>query len=188
MSNTNKQVVENTVLNGLVRGIALDVLRIVEAKPDMTAGEIYKRYVKMNPGTTRSRNEIAKRVSDLKNWGAIKISGTKNCSLTGRKTSTWKMTGKMPERMSNEVNEKTDTVMNGFVINLPKGVSVNEATLQSIRADGPLLSEVSDNEIETLSPDSDLKKNRSALADRAVYFSLGVLFGTVMQVVLNALL
>jgi len=93
---TNNQVLNKIKENGLLAGIALEVYEILSANPGRTVGEIYQLYLKKNPGTTRARNELAKRVNDLRNWGAIASTGTVVCGFSGRDASMWTVTGNLP--------------------------------------------------------------------------------------------
>jgi hypothetical protein len=70
-----------------------NLLNIIEEKPGLTVGEIYLEYTKHHPRSERARNELAKRVNDLRNRGSVKVSGTATCSLTGRMASRWIVTG-----------------------------------------------------------------------------------------------
>jgi hypothetical protein len=88
-----------TVKNsGHLRGIALDVFGIICSKPGLTAGEIFREYAALRPNTTRARNEIAKRVNDLANWGGVEAAGTTICPESGRKAARWVPTGEAPNR------------------------------------------------------------------------------------------
>lgn len=84
--------------NNVLRGICLDVYTIIDKFPGLTVGEIYRRYKAKYPHTDRSRAELAKRVNELMNWGAITATGDTICSVSGRKAQVWKVTGKLPER------------------------------------------------------------------------------------------
>ena len=79
-----------------LKGIALDVFGIVCKTPGLTGGEVFREYVKMYPDTDRSRNEIAKRLSDLSNWGALDTNGTTVCPESLRTASRWVPTGVAP--------------------------------------------------------------------------------------------
>jgi hypothetical protein len=96
--NNSVRLFEQAKNNNALRGIALDVFGIVCQTPGLTGGEIFRAYESKHPASAvgRSRNEIAKRVSDLANWGAVKVDGTTICPESGRKASRWVPTGKMP--------------------------------------------------------------------------------------------
>jgi len=83
---------------GKVKGICLDVFEIFCESNGMTGGEVFMKYKKKNPRTKRSRNEIAKRISDLSGMGAIKAKGTAHCPLTGKNVTRWFLTGDEPVR------------------------------------------------------------------------------------------
>ena len=61
----------------------------------VTIGELWSLYINLNPNSGRSRNEIAKRVSELKEGrtgGAlIRECGKKRCSLTHRECMTYEL-------------------------------------------------------------------------------------------------
>jgi len=97
---TNNQVLNKIKEMGLLAGIALEVYEIISANPGRTVGEVYQLYVKKNPNTTRARNELAKRVNDLRNWGAIASTGTVVCGFSGRDASMWTVTGNLPVKTS----------------------------------------------------------------------------------------
>lgn len=90
----------------LLRGIARDLFEIIESHPEgLTVGEIYRLYKGKFPTTQRSRNELAKRVTDLKNWGAVMVSGYGPCPVTGRSAYLWVITGKLPKRINPAAGE-----------------------------------------------------------------------------------
>lgn len=82
----------------VLKGIAKDVLSIICDQPGLTGGEIFIEYKKKNPKTTRSRNELAKRISDLREYGAVKPHGKTLCPLTGKNVNKWYITGKQPTK------------------------------------------------------------------------------------------
>ncbi|MEM4379216.1 MAG: hypothetical protein QXL01_00825 [Thermoplasmatales archaeon] len=98
INNEGRTALRKAKESGIISGVALDVFEIIVNTPDLTVGEIYNRYVAKYPRTSRSRNELAKRVSDLKNWGAIRTNGETICSQTGRKAFTLVATGEVPNR------------------------------------------------------------------------------------------
>ena len=63
---------------------------MIAANPDSTSGELFAIYKGNYPNTIRSRNEIAKRVSDLLDAGIISSSGKRKCDFTGSNAQTWK--------------------------------------------------------------------------------------------------
>jgi hypothetical protein len=65
-----------------------EVYRIISANPMSTAGEIFAIYKINNPGTIRSRNEVAKRVSELVKWGLAEYVGTDVCKFSGKSANT----------------------------------------------------------------------------------------------------
>jgi len=92
------RVFEQAKAAGTLSGIALDVFGIICKAPGLTGGEIFAQYSHSKPlaAADRSRNEIAKRISDLANWGAVKVSGSTICPESGRKASCWVPTGSAP--------------------------------------------------------------------------------------------
>jgi len=85
-----------TTINGIVK----DVFEILAKNPKgLTGGEVFMEYKKRHPATTRSRNEIAKRINDLRNMGSIKSSGTALCPFSEKNVTVWKTTGVKPERI-----------------------------------------------------------------------------------------
>lgn len=98
VKNNSVRLFEQVKANGALYGIALDVFGIVCKTPGLTGGEIFSQYERNKPleAAGRSRNEIAKRVSDLANWGAIKADGVTICPESGRKATRWVPTGQAP--------------------------------------------------------------------------------------------
>lgn len=94
----------------LLTGRALDVYEIVYKHPKITVGEI-EFFEK-----TSSRNELAKRVSDLKNWGVIKSSGFKMCPWYHKKVQSWEVTGNLPSKTPKK--EKKDLQIKLVTANL----------------------------------------------------------------------
>lgn len=82
----------------MLKGIALDVYKIISESPNITVGEIYKQYRARRPKFGRSRNEIAKRVRDLEVWGAVSKAGKSVCDLTGKTVYTFCITGELPSK------------------------------------------------------------------------------------------
>lgn len=66
-----------------------EVYRILVANAGTTAGEIFIIYRTNHPNTIRSRNEVAKRISELKNLGLVDSDGSTVCNLTGFRANTW---------------------------------------------------------------------------------------------------
>lgn len=93
-----KKILDQVVEEKALSGIALDVFEIVCNAPGVTAGEIFMAYKKKYPNTSRARNELAKRVSDLNNWGVIKPTGVTICPYSKRDASQYEPTGNMPDR------------------------------------------------------------------------------------------
>lgn len=85
------------------KGIKKDIFEIVCHNPGATVGEIWEIYLRLNPSTSRSRNELAKRMSDLANLGVVKPKSRVVCPVTGRSASRWFPSGNTPgvEKMDN---------------------------------------------------------------------------------------
>ena len=64
---------------------ASEVYRIIAANENLTAGEVFMIYKTNHPNTIRSRNEVAKRVSDLKAADLVYEDGSSVCQLTNRR-------------------------------------------------------------------------------------------------------
>jgi hypothetical protein len=65
------------------------VYQIIDSFPAQTAGEIFQIYSAEFPRTTRSRGDIAKRLSDLMQMGLARKTGTKVCDYSGCSASVW---------------------------------------------------------------------------------------------------
>lgn len=95
-------LVDQIRTKGLLKGVSLQVYEIVANKPGLTVGEMASVYLGTLEDPTvlgRSRNELAKRVSDLVGWGAIKVDGGKTlCPYTGRKANRYVVTGNLPTK------------------------------------------------------------------------------------------
>lgn len=104
VTTVNSRLFEATKAQGKLKGIALDVYSIICGTPGLTGGEIFRRYERMNPGTDRARNEIAKRITDLANWGGVRADGVTICPESGRMATRWVPTGEMP-RVRERKNE-----------------------------------------------------------------------------------
>jgi len=96
----------------ILKGICFDVFEIICESPGVTGGEVFLRYRAINPKTDRSRNEIAKRISDLRKMGAIKSYGSTPCPYTGKNVLRWAPTGALPDqtRISHNKRPKTAPV------------------------------------------------------------------------------
>lgn len=72
----------------IIRGIGAEIVEIMQnwVNP-RTVGEIHVHYKNIHPDTTRSRNELAKRVSELQKKGVIKWEGSRICGVTGRQAA-----------------------------------------------------------------------------------------------------
>jgi hypothetical protein len=64
--------------------LASAVYSIVVNNPNSTIGEVFEVYKQTYPTTTRSRNEIAKRVSELRADGLLAERGSRKCDCSGR--------------------------------------------------------------------------------------------------------
>lgn len=111
MSVKNLKLVDQVKNDTLLKGVALSVYEIICKKPGLTVGEIAVQYAgtQADPTTLgRSRNELAKRVSDLVGWGAIKANGKTTCPYTGRQVNRYVPTGSMPERTERRTEKAAD--------------------------------------------------------------------------------
>ena len=97
-SKSHKQILNTIKDQHLLGGIALDVFEIFCDNDGATAGEVFLAYKKLFPNTSRSRNEIAKRVSDLVNWGVIRRQGSAICPMTHKNVSCYVVTGSLPNK------------------------------------------------------------------------------------------
>lgn len=99
-----KEIYNKIVANKLLNGICLDLVEILSNNKDpITVGEIYSFYKIKYPKTQRSRNELAKRISDLCNWGVVKPFGTKRCPITNRSANVYVLTGNMPNKEAKNI-------------------------------------------------------------------------------------
>lgn len=89
MRTTSLEAYETLKQTGVQRTLQSEILDIFRADGPMTAGEAARLYADSNPGTGRSRNEIAKRISELKNRGELVEVGTRKCTETGRNVIIW---------------------------------------------------------------------------------------------------
>jgi hypothetical protein len=92
------RLAETAAQNGTLRGIALAVYTIICATPGLTGGEIFRKYADNNPNTSRARNEIAKRISDLVGMGLVNAIGETICPESGRKANRWAASGVAPTK------------------------------------------------------------------------------------------
>lgn len=72
---------------------ASEVYRIIKANSHITAGEAFGIYRINHPNTIRSRNEVAKRISDLQKLGLLTKVSMTTCAYTGALATTWEITG-----------------------------------------------------------------------------------------------
>lgn len=100
LNKNNQDLLNKVKENNLLTGISLDLYELICNNSNKTVGELYQLYVLKYPTTSRSRNELAKRVNDLKNWGSVTTSGTVICGFTGRNASMWCTTGKLPNKLN----------------------------------------------------------------------------------------
>ena len=74
---------------------ASEVLALIYSKPiGLTAGEAFLLYKKTHPDTDRSRNEVAKRVSELKHKRFLVKKDVVKCCFSGRSVAEWGVTSK----------------------------------------------------------------------------------------------
>jgi len=73
---------------------ASEVYGILSQNSHVTAGEAFEIYKLDNPTTIRSRNEVAKRISDLQRLGLVSKVSMTECSYTGALATTWTTTGR----------------------------------------------------------------------------------------------
>ena len=89
----------------LLSGIQKDIYEILYSSGEMTVGEITCLYLDKYPQSKRSRNEIAKRVSDLAATGAIeKCPDIRRCPTTGKRITVWKISGLLPMKFKKNKN------------------------------------------------------------------------------------
>lgn len=94
---TPVQVLKKVKNAELFRGLKLELFELICRNPKRTAGEIWEMYANLHPTTDRSRNELAKRISDLANLGLVKTSGRVLCPVSGRLATRWVATGRTPQ-------------------------------------------------------------------------------------------
>ena len=135
--NKYQSVFETVSQTGALAGVALDVFGIVVRKPGLTTGEIYTQYKLANPKTQRSRNELAKRVSDLQSWGVLTKNGVTICSYTGHQAYRWVATGNAPVRTpaTRTLSAGNDT-QSGYRVVAPVGRPTAEVTRPMHSIDG----------------------------------------------------
>jgi hypothetical protein len=93
-------VLEQVSQSGVLKGVLLDLYTYLSAVPTgMTIGELHRTFKSRNPKTLRSRNEIAKRVLDLQEAGAVYKKGTTICPVTGRTVAVYFTTSDMPHKV-----------------------------------------------------------------------------------------
>lgn len=74
---------------------ASEVLGVISNHPiGLTAGEAFLLYQKSYPGTNRSRNEVAKRISELKSDRFVTKRDAVKCVFSGRTATEWGVTSK----------------------------------------------------------------------------------------------
>lgn len=83
MRSTSAHAYQTIKENGLLGALQLETYEIVLAYGPMTAGEAASVYELRHPGTHRKRNEIAKRISDLKTFGLAREVDRRACKVTG---------------------------------------------------------------------------------------------------------
>jgi hypothetical protein len=146
----NQRLFRQAQETGELKGIALEVYGIVCRKPGLTCGEIAKLYSDRHPGTSRTRNEIAKRVNDLANSGAVRVAGKTVCPESGRNAAQWAVTGKAPKKKAKKVETPEHTItydtVAGFSVtqSIPNKSDFNEAELEVIRVFENLEAEIRD--------------------------------------------
>lgn len=86
--------------NGLLTGLQFEIYSILFDHGPMTAGEAAQVYRSRHPQTNRQRNEIAKRVSDLRAVGVVREIGARPCKASGMRVLVWDVTDRLPERES----------------------------------------------------------------------------------------
>ena len=94
---TPLQVLKKVKKSQPFRGLKLELFEIICHNPNMTIGEIWNKYANLHPNTDRSRNELAKRVSDLANLGLVKTKGRVLCPVSNRQAYRWTASGKTPK-------------------------------------------------------------------------------------------
>jgi hypothetical protein len=115
MNNFN-HLIQEVALNGTVKNRNLQVFRIVCTNPGKTAGEIALAYKKSYVNAV-PRNEIAKRINDLKNFGLVKKSELRKCPVSGKLVATWTPTGSTTvNRTPKETTNKNLRSANGVLV------------------------------------------------------------------------
>lgn len=89
---------------------ASEVYRIISGNSHITAGEAFEIYRARNPQTIRSRNEVAKRISDLQKLGLVVKVNTTTCAYTGSQATTWDITGVTEGIVFSEKSPEKDAV------------------------------------------------------------------------------
>lgn len=74
---------------------ASEVMALIYGEPiGLTAGEAFMLYKRRYPETNRSRNEVAKRISELKDKRLVAKKDTVTCCFSGRTVTEWGVTQK----------------------------------------------------------------------------------------------
>lgn len=98
---TLRDVYEAVVSQGLLVGIKMEIYEILYVSGPATVGEIATLYKDKYPHTERSRGDLSKRVSELVAMLAVvKASKQRKCPTTNKKINVWKLSGKMPVKLS----------------------------------------------------------------------------------------
>lgn len=115
MGVTNLKTVQAIKEQSLLKGVALAVYEIIAMYPGLTVGEITTKYYGKGDDDTalgRSRNELAKRVSDLTASGAVRADGKALCPYTGRFANRYVATGNLPAK-----RERKPDILSGLMGN-----------------------------------------------------------------------
>lgn len=105
MRHTSIEAYAEIMSNGMLNGMRLFVYEILWAAihgggrgegvvDDMTAQEM-RRWATAWYGTETTEH-LPKRLSELEEWGVIRVNRTKICEVTGRKAIAWSITGNLP--------------------------------------------------------------------------------------------
>jgi len=106
-SETRDDIYSQVKAQGLLTGIQLDLFEFLYCSGAMTAGELACLYKDKYPETDRSRNEIAKRVSDLAATGAIeKCDNQRKCPTTKKMINVWQLSGLLPTKPRAKLSHK----------------------------------------------------------------------------------
>jgi hypothetical protein len=139
IKNTGKTTLERTRASGVLSDYELELFTILCEQPGLTAGEVFSVFLKQNPNTRRSRNEVAKRISDFKAWGAVRNGEMALCKYSGVNARALFVTGEVPDKKRTQnrghINENETPVSLVPVVQAPAKLSPLLSSLAVIDAD-----------------------------------------------------